>query len=95
MANEEMSVGYPLEFGVDAEGIRWFLDEKAVHSGTSLEILLDLVDTKWLLVRIEFDYYRKVAIIYWPVKDCVELKSELKGEIDRPLFRWPIKDSLP
>jgi len=93
--------GAKLVKGVDAGGLRWYMDGKSVHAGTELEILLGLnykydpdsglspkvVDFEkvWIPVRLEFDYGKGVALAYWPVHEA-NMFSEVP---ETALFRWP------
>lgn len=94
-----MMEGANLIKGVDAGGVRWFLDGKPVHAGTELEILLELHrkfdhDTgkeidftpHWVPVRLEFDFRDGKALAYWPTRGNWEMFSEVKEGV---IFRWP------
>lgn len=86
--------------GVDAGGVRWFLDDEPVHAGTGLEILLELepkyapegqlLDFKpmWIPVRLEFEFDTGKALVFWPTSGMDELRSEV---LPAARFRWPKK----
>jgi hypothetical protein len=40
----------------------------------------------WLLVRLEFDYHRQVALAYLPTLGCRGMHSEV---LEGARFRWP------
>jgi len=90
--------GSKLIKGVDAGGVRWYLDGESVHAGTDLEVLLQL-DTKydergavvdftpvWIPVRLEFDFDVGKALMFWPTPGSDYAKSEVP---EGALFRWP------
>lgn len=96
----DMRSGHRLIKGVDAGGVRWFLNGKPVHAGTELEILLalnpkypelggDPIDFEplWVPVQIVFDFCAdNQAIAVWPT--CSAHMSSVVSENAR--FRWPI-----
>jgi hypothetical protein len=112
--SDEEGPGGPLLKGIDAGGLRWFLDGQPVTAGTSLELCVErdrrfcpscrdedhdtakhcptcggrgvVSELDWLLVRLEFDYPRQVALAYLPTLGCRGMHSEV---LEGARFRWP------
>jgi hypothetical protein len=114
MMNEAEEIRGALLKGIDAGGLRWFLDGQPVPAGTSLELHVErdrrfcpscrdedddtakhcptcggrgvVSELDWLLVRLEFDCHRQVALAYLPTLGCRGMHSEV---LEGARFRWP------